>query len=121
MRINFILLLNAVFLDVTAFISAIMHEASFPSSEIFSNLTQTRGFGSLSSPLIYRLPSEDYASIHEEFELDSMPPTICLEHIWQEDEVAARYALDQFVTLQELRLQPFIEMVIFTVLEGSIT
>ena len=122
MRIDFILLdfislLNPVSLDVSASISAIMHEASFPSSELFSNLTQTRGFGSLSSPLIYRLSSEDSASIHEEFELDSMPPIICLEHIWQEDEVAARYALDQLVTLQELCLQTFVKVMIFTVFE----
>eukprot|EP00795_Rhopilema_esculentum_P002872 gene2872-1109_t len=66
--------------------SAIMHEASFSSDNLFSNMSQSRGFGWLSSPHVYRLPSEDSASIHEEQDFESMPPSICLEHIWQEDE-----------------------------------
>ena len=61
-----------------------MHEASTSSDNVFANSPHNRSHGWLSSPMIYRLPGEE-PSIHDEHEFESMPPSICFEHIWQED------------------------------------
>ena len=61
-----------------------MHEASASSDNTFGNTSQNRGHGWFPSPMIYRLPSEE-PSIHEEHEFESMPPSICIELVWQED------------------------------------
>eukprot|EP00794_Sanderia_malayensis_P020226 gene20226-22202_t len=67
--------------------SVMLHDASFSSDVVFSNLVQPRPFGRLSSPLVYRLSCEESMSVSDDRqEFESMPPNLCLEHLWQEDD-----------------------------------
>ncbi len=67
-----------------------MHESSFSSDAVFSNVIQHRSFGRLSSPLVYRLSSEESTNLpDDQQEFESMPPNLCLEYLWQEEDNAA--------------------------------
>lgn len=61
-----------------------MHEASTSSDNVFANSSHNRSHGWFPSPMIYRLPSDDH-SINDDHEFESMPPSVCFEHIWEED------------------------------------
>ena len=70
-----------------------MHEASTSSDNTFANTSQNRGHGWFPSPMIYRLPNEE-PSIHEEHEFESMPPSVCFELIWQEDNICDQHGIE---------------------------
>ena len=61
-----------------------MHEASTSSDHTFTNSSHNRSHGWFSSPMVYRLPSDDPVT-HEDHEFESMPPSVCFEHIWEEE------------------------------------